>query len=345
MVNGGGKAKDETVVTVESGDTLSELTAKLNEQNGTDYTYEEIALLNGITDPDTIYAGQTIVFPGTRQPESGSDSGSSGSGSGSDSSGGSFGSGSNDSSSTNNELSYFYSPIYKEKVDKLRRTQGITGNAMGRKKIVGKGAWEVKNKWTDEYRQKYREYAPKKIEEYRTKNIKFTCEDLGLSVLIDFASENNLPVTITNGSGKYSSSDPNFKSPEEFKVKVLSTTGAKDMLANTVGIFPSQSKPGDLICMDTGEYDGEKDGFPSHIQMIANKSGTILGIRQGGKINSLFYSATYGSPSYAGLEINGRAYDYNHDIYYGYKNGVRYEFVNAFTEYGMSFRSWDFDRM
>ena len=66
MVNGGGKAKDETVVTVESGDTLSELTAKLNEQNGTDYTYEEIALLNGITDPDTIYAGQTIVFPGTR---------------------------------------------------------------------------------------------------------------------------------------------------------------------------------------------------------------------------------------------------------------------------------------
>ena len=143
MVNGGGKAKDETVVTVESGDILSELTAKLNEQNGTDYTYEEIALLNGITDPDTIYAGQTIVFPGTRQPESGSDSGSSGPGSGSDSSGGSFGSGSNDSSSTNNELSYFYSPIYKEKVDKLRRTQGITGNAMGRKKIVGKGAWEV----------------------------------------------------------------------------------------------------------------------------------------------------------------------------------------------------------
>jgi LysM repeat protein len=78
LVNGGEKAKDETVVTVESGDTLSELTAKLNEQNGTDYTYEEIALLNGITDPDTIYAGQTIVFPGTSQPESGSDSGSSG---------------------------------------------------------------------------------------------------------------------------------------------------------------------------------------------------------------------------------------------------------------------------
>ena len=151
----------------------------------------------------------------------------------------------------------------------------VSGKRFEGTEIEGKGAWEVKNEWTDAYIKKYREYTPKKIEEYRSKNMRFTCEDLGLSVLIDFASENNLPVTITNGSGKYSS----------------------------------------------------------------------LGIRQGGKIDSMFYSATYGSSSYAGLEINGKAYDFNHDIYYGYKNGARYEFVNAFIEYGMSFRSWDFDRM
>ncbi len=148
-------------------------------------------------------------------------------------------------------------------------------------------------------------------------------------------------VTITNGSDRYSSSDSNFSSPEEFKAKVLSTTGAKDMLANTVGIAVHQLQAGDLICMDTGTPNGKQDGDYSHIQVITGKIGETLGIRQGNLVESPFRTADYGSSSYAGMIIAGRAYDYGRDIFYGSDR----TYPEAQSIFGMSFRSWDFDRM
>ena len=63
------------------------------------------------------------------------------------------------------------------------------------------------------------------------------------------------------------------------------------------------------------------------------------------KADSPFKSASYGSSSYAGMKINGRAHDYDLDVFYGYKNGDRLEFPQASSGFGMSFRTWDFERM
>ncbi|MBP5358350.1 MAG: LysM peptidoglycan-binding domain-containing protein [Treponema sp.] len=129
MVNGGGKAKEETTVTVERGDTLSELTARLNEQNGTDYTYQEIAQMNGITDPNTIYVGQTIVFPGASQATT-DNSGTSGSTSNESSSSSNSASTSakpsgaatvTNPSAANKSSSGFYSSTFNEKVEKYKK--------------------------------------------------------------------------------------------------------------------------------------------------------------------------------------------------------------------------------
>ena len=359
LVNGGGEKKEEPKTdthTVVSGDTLSEIVYNYNKENGTNLTVDEVARNSGIEDPDTIFPGQTInLGPSGGASGTGGGSGSSGSGSGSDSTGNTPSSPStsnktNDATSNTvkgpNHSSTYDQKYINEMMEKDRKNalggNGIQGNNVTGKRIEGteiegKGAWEVKNEWTEEYIQKYREYAPRKIEEYRNKNMKFTCEDLGLSVLIDFASENNLPVTITNGSGRYSSSDSNFSSPEEFKAKILSTTGAKDMLANTVGIAVHQLQAGDLICMDTGTPNGKQDGDYSHIQVI----GETLGIRQGNLVESPFRTADYGSSSYAGMIIAGRAYDYGRDIFYGSDR----TYPEAQSIFGMSFRSWDFDRM
>ena len=362
LVNGGSETTETH--TVVSGDTLSEIVHEYNKNNGTNLTVEDVAKNSGISDPDKIYPGQTINLGpsgGASGPGSGSGSGGSGGNSGSpENTPSSPSSANNTNSTTSNTVkgpehhSAYDQQYINEMMENARKNalgnngiQGtaVTGQAAGsiNRNInsKAKGAWEVKNKWTEEYIQKYREYAPKKIEEYMAKNMKFTCEDLGLSVLIDFASENNLPVTITNGSGKYSSSDPNFKSPEEFKVKVLSTTGAKDMLANTVGVAVHQLQAGDLICMDTGTPHGKQDGDYSHIQVITGKIGETLGIRQGNLDDSPFRTADYGSSSYAGMIIAGRAYDYGKDIFYGSER----DHSNAQSVFGMSFRSWDFDRM
>lgn len=49
----------------------------------------------------------------------------------------------------------------------------------------------------------------------------------------------------------------------------------------------------------------------------------------------------YLEASYAGMPITGRAYDYGQGIFYGTEKPN----INAQSGYGMSFRSWDFERM
>lgn len=51
---------------IQSGDTLSGIVNDYNAQNGTNYTVDEIAQQNGITDPNKIYVGQSVNF-GTAQ--------------------------------------------------------------------------------------------------------------------------------------------------------------------------------------------------------------------------------------------------------------------------------------
>jgi len=53
------------------------------------------------------------------------------------------------------------------------------------------------------------------------------------------------------------------------------------------------------------------------------------------------YDFIFGITSYAGMPITGRAYDYGQDIFYGTEKPN----INAQSGYGMSFRSWDFERM
>ena len=50
--------------TVRSGDTLGNMTWQYNKENGTNYTAAEVAEFNGIANPNLIYPGQTINFPG-----------------------------------------------------------------------------------------------------------------------------------------------------------------------------------------------------------------------------------------------------------------------------------------
>lgn len=201
----------------------------------------------------------------------------------------------------------------------------------------GRNAWNSTNEWTSEYIDKYSNYVDEKISEYQKDNKKFTCEDLSLSLLIDFAAENNLPLTIINGSGTYSSDSDDFSSLEQFKEKVLSTTAAADLESNTVGIDLSEMRPGDLICMDTGTPDGSKDNKYSHIQVINIRIGNILGIRQG---NISSGSSKYNSLFYGGELIQPRVYDTKNDIFMNLmkKSNV----PEARSSFGMSFRRWDF---
>ena len=60
----GDEGDDSDSYTVQSGDTLSEITEAYNDEHGTNYTYEEVAEVNGIENPDMIFPDQEIDFSG-----------------------------------------------------------------------------------------------------------------------------------------------------------------------------------------------------------------------------------------------------------------------------------------
>ena len=67
----------------------------------------------------------------------------------------------------------------------------------------GDSAWAINNKWDKRFISQYQQSVANIARGYRERGEQYTCEDFALSVLIDFASQNGLPVTITNGTGIY----------------------------------------------------------------------------------------------------------------------------------------------
>lgn len=198
------------------------------------------------------------------------------------------------------------------------------------------GMWDDKNEWNPEFQKKYEDYIPLKIFEYEKNKKRFTCEDLALSILIDFASENSLPLNIKNNSGTYNSSDNKYSDPEKYKKDVLSSTAANDLMQNTVAVDKTNISSGDLILMDTGTPNGTKDNEMSHTQVVTKNENGVLTIKQGNFSNG---SSKYGSLFYGGTMISERTLDTNRDVFKGAGNN---EVPNASNAFGINYRRWNF---
>jgi hypothetical protein len=114
--------------------------------------------------------------------------------------------------------------------------------------------------------------------------MRFTCEDLPLQLIIDFAAAERLPLRIRNGSRPRGYVPGDFNALEDFRIEVLSTTGARDLLldGNTVAVgsdTPGRDRdldfaqPGDMIVLDYGEH--------GHVQVVTRVGGNVIGIAQG----------------------------------------------------------------
>lgn len=142
--------------------------------------------------------------------------------------------------------------------------------------INGDSPWVVNNNWTEEQISDYRSYAREKLDELVSNGKKFTCEDLALSIIIDYASDNNLPLEITNGTGTYSPSSDQFDNVEDFKNAVLNTTAASDLADHNNTIPILSPKSGDLLLFDLSE-----SGRINHTQVVYTNNRYKIEIRQG----------------------------------------------------------------
>lgn len=143
-------------------------------------------------------------------------------------------------------------------------------------------AWEITKIWSDTEISDYRKFiaaeAPKRVA-----NLRSTCEDLALRLVIDFAAQNGLPVAFANGANKAGLTPEQFATKDDFVDRVLTTTGASDLLTfNTVKLAPGamESEPsslgrasiGDIVVLYTGG---------GHVQVVTAASPSQVTIAQG----------------------------------------------------------------
>jgi len=228
--------------------------------------------------------------------------------------------------------------------------------------INGDSAWAITNKWNDDYIKKFNAFVGERAAKYGLDGKRFTCEDLALSLAIDFASENNLPFQFTNGEGTFDAASDQYIDFGIFKNDVLLYSGAPDLQndLNTISVALGDVNAGTFI------LNRNSDNTATHVQMVSsvreNQFGNgikSINIIQGnsGALNSSAskpFNATMkflgaGNPAnpqswlYAGKTLERGVYFPQANYYTNFTTGSKY--TNFSTERNVDFRVFNFKGM
>jgi RHS repeat-associated protein len=212
----------------------------------------------------------------------------------------------------------------------------------------GGGAWKTTNQWDDNWIAEFEKFAVTQSEvlEQNSSNA-YTCEDFALTILIDFASRNGLPINIQNGTDTYKSTDSRFSSVDDFKDAVLKTTGANDLSypSNTtlIGNINGKTTLSNLN-LKTGDLFLHRakltsDELYKHTQVVTELSANRIAIHQG---NQGFGVSNPSSFFYCGVAVQYGTYSLSSGNYYRHINvtpGLLYS--GAIDVYRWNFKSWN----
>jgi RHS repeat-associated protein len=210
----------------------------------------------------------------------------------------------------------------------------------------GGGAWEVKNKWNAKYINEFRGELNEKLRGLNLSDQAFTCDDLALSCIINFASKNNLPFQWATESGVYDAADNKYSNSNEFLMDVMQHSGARDFAnnANTTQTSLAALTTGSLnVLMERGK------NAPNHIQMISSiftnaKTGVAGFIAAQGNFNSLGRFLGSDNPNsfrYLGTPIQSGIYDATSNTWINVtKNKSTFNFIGG--HYSNQYREFNF---
>ncbi len=213
----------------------------------------------------------------------------------------------------------------------------MNNNPIALNDVLGDSAWSYKNKWNDDFIKKFQAYSATKTEEYAKIGKHFTCEDLAITLAVDFASENNLPFQFTNGVGTFDPTADVYTSVDQYKTAVLKTSGANDLAnnRNTSETSIDNAKGGDMILLrsdDSKNY--------NHTQVITKNTASQVDIAQG-NLNYRILSQDPSSIFYGGVDIQKGSYYKGINSYYN-KTKMVYHQGDFLKQNKATFRSWNF---
>ncbi|MGD1045732.1 MAG: RHS repeat-associated core domain-containing protein, partial [Bacteroidota bacterium] len=124
--------------------------------------------------------------------------------------------------------------------------------------VNGDSAWAITNQWTNETFKNYQTFAANYISTYKDKKI--DCADLALTALVEYASQNGLPIDLRyyrDGSWQsFNAASDEFSSKDEYLSTVTNKLGALNIIDNTKPIALENAGAGDLIMSKLSEQMG-----------------------------------------------------------------------------------------
>ncbi|MBO9613210.1 MAG: hypothetical protein J7619_10970 [Dyadobacter sp.] len=177
----------------------------------------------------------------------------------------------------------------------------------------GDSAWKVTNQWNDNFIAKFNKTLPGYIQKYIARNDRYTCDDLGLSLIMDFAKENALPFQWKTGAKNFDAASNEYSDFASFAHDVKAMSGAPDFQnnSNTVPVSAESADAGGILL---NARPGNERAH--HVQMIMRRSddGGSLLIKQGNfvawpRAQRLWGSGDPDSMRYLGTTVQTGSYN------------------------------------
>ncbi|MCE6988586.1 DUF6443 domain-containing protein [Dyadobacter sp. CY323] len=212
---------------------------------------------------------------------------------------------------------------FAEKYTNVSGFQYALNNPIINIDMNGDSAWKITNQWTSTFMKQFAKELPSYIQKYEARKDKCTCDDLGLSVAMDFAKDNQLPFQWETESKSFDAASDEYSDYSTFSHDVKATSGAPDFQnsENTVSLNPKDANTGSILLNVK-----QSTGRAHHVQMIMGRSndGNSLLIKQG-NFNSLGRVLGSDDPSsmrYLGVGIQTGTYNQKKDIWRNITNGT-----------------------
>ncbi|WP_192579183.1 RHS repeat domain-containing protein [Dyadobacter aurulentus] len=191
--------------------------------------------------------------------------------------------------------------------------------------VNGDSAWKITNQWNAAFMKQFTKELASYIQKYEARKDKCTCDDLGLSVAMDFAKDNQLPFQWETESKSFDAASAEYSDFSTFSHDVKATSGAPDFQngKNTVSVNPKDANTGSMLLNVK-----QSTGRAHHVQMIMGRSndGNSLLIKQGNFTDILPAQRVWGSgdPSsmrYLGTSIQTGTYNRQTDTWRNISRG------------------------
>jgi RHS repeat-associated protein len=142
--------------------------------------------------------------------------------------------------------------------------------------LDGLEAWPVTRQWNPPDIDGFAVYSMAAIKQMKSDKIKDDCANFALRLIVGYASQNGLPLTLTNTANRtFDASSTKYSTPTQYLNDVRVNIQAKDLVRNTYGVDQADQQPGDLEIMHYTLHNSKKVNF-DHVVIISNNIGSIV---------------------------------------------------------------------